>query len=160
MPAISMGMEGVEKDVMKQKPRKQNENIISKRIAFNIGYQGILQALIVIAIFIVGRNLYNDVVASTMGFLALNFIQLFHIFNVRTNHSIFTSNPFKNKTLVISLFVSVASILAIAFIPVLATVFHLQSLTWAQWLICLGFSALVIPVVEIIKLIQNKICKE
>ncbi len=160
MPAISMGMEGVEKDVMKQKPRKQNENIISKRIAFNIGYQGILQALIVIAIFVVGRTLYNDAIASTMGFLALNFIQLFHIFNVRTNHSIFTSNPFKNKTLVISLFVSIVSIMAIAFIPILASVFHLQSLTLTQWLICLGFSALVVPVVEVVKLIQNAVCKE
>ena len=155
MPAISMGMEGVEKDVMKQKPRKQSENIISKKIAFNIAYQGILQALLVIGVFVLGKNLYGNAIASTMGFITLNFIQLVHIFNVRTNHSIFTSNPFKNKTLVISLFVSILAILAIAFIPALASVFHLASLNLTQWLICFGFSLLVIPVVEIVKLIQS-----
>jgi len=155
MPAISMGMEGVEKDVMKQKPRKQNENIISKKIAFNIGYQSVLQTILVITVFILGINLYNNAIAATMGFLTMNLIQLAHIFNVRTNHSVFTSNPFKNKTLVISLFVSIISILAIALIPALASVFHLQTLNLTQWLICVGFSILVIPVVEVIKLFQN-----
>ena len=156
MPAISMGMEGVEKDVMKQKPRKQNENIISKKIAFNIGYQSVLQTILVVSVFILGKNLFGNAIAATMGFLTLNLIQLVHIFNVRTNHSIFTSNPFKNKTLVISLFVSIAAILLITLIPPVASVFHLASLNLTQWLICLGFSFIAIPVVEIVKLIQNR----
>ena len=160
MPAISMGMEGVEKDVMKQKPRKQNESIISKKIAFNIGYQSILQSILTVAVFILGINLYGNAIGATMGFLTINLIQLAHIFNVRTNHSIFTSNPFKNKTLVISLVVSIAAILAIALIPALASIFHLASLNLTQWLICLGFSFITIPVVEIVKLIQNAKNKE
>lgn len=159
LPAISLGMECNERDVMEQKPRKQNENIISKKIAFNIAYQGILQALIVIAVFIIGKNFFGNTVASTMGFLTLNLIQLVHIFNVRTNHSVFKSNPFKNKTLMISLVVEIGAILAIAFIPALANIFHLQSLSLTQWLICLGCSFLVIPIVEIVKLIQKAVCK-
>lgn len=160
MPAISMGMEGVEKDVMKQKPRKQNESIISKKIAFNIGYQSILQSILTVAVFILGINLYGNAIGATMGFLTINLIQLAHIFNVRTNHSIFTSNPFKNKTLVISLVVSIAAILLIALIPPVASIFHLANLNLTQWLICLGFSALIIPIVEIVKLIQNAKQKE
>ena len=160
MPAVSMGMEGVEKDVMKQKPRKQTDNIISKRIAFNIAYQGLLQALIVVAVFVLGKNLFNDTIAATMGFITLNLIQLVHVFNVRTNHSIFRSNPLKNKTLMISVIISIALILLICFVPALASVFHLELLNFTQWMICIGFSCLVIPVVEIVKLIQKAICKE
>jgi len=159
LPAVSLGMEDVERDVMSQKPRKQTDNIIGGRICANIIYQGILQSMIILGVFILGKTLYGAATASTMSFLTLNIIQLFHIFNVRTNHSIFKSNPFKNKTLITSVLVSVALILAVAFIPPVAQLFNLTALSWIQWLIVIGCSINIIPIVEIVKLIQNSIHK-
>ncbi len=159
LPAVSLGMEDVERDVMSQKPRKQTDNIISRRIATNIIYQGVLQSLLILGVFILGKTFYGATVASTMSFLTLNFIQLFHIFNVRTNHSIFKSNPFKNKTLITSALVSVVLILSVAFIPLLAQLFGIVSLSWVQWLIVIGCSTIIVPIVEIVKLIQNSLQK-
>ena len=156
LPAISLGMENVEKDVMEHKPRKQNESIVGGRVGFNVIYQGIIQAMLVVGMFILAKNLYGDAVASTMGFLTLNFIQLIHMYSVRTNHSIFVSNPFKNKIMMLSLFVGVGLILLIALVPPIAAIFHLEMLNFKQWLMVLGLSLIIIPIVEIVKAIQNK----
>ena len=122
-------------------------------------YQGIVQALIVISVFILGKHLYGNAIASTMGFLTLNFLQLVHMFNVRTNGTIFASNPLKNKTIWIALFVGAGLTLLISLVPIIAGVFHLQSLNLTQWLIVLGFAFMIIPIVEIVKAVQRLICK-
>lgn len=155
MPAIALGMEPAEKDVMNQRPRRQNENIIAGRVGFNILYQGFSQALIVIGVFLLGKFLYGNAVASTMGFLTLNVIQLIHMFSVRTNHSVFKTNPVKNKTMLLALFVGVGLLLTVALIPPVAGIFHLVSLSLNQWLIVIGFALMIVPIVEIVKLIQN-----
>jgi len=160
LPAIALGMEVADKDVMKHKPRKQNESIIGGKIGFNLIYQGIVQALLVIGVFILGKHLYGDAIASTMGFLTLNFLQLVHMFNVRTNGTIFAANPFKNKTVWIALFVGAGLTLLISLVPVIAGIFHLQALNLTQWLIVLGFAFAIIPIVEIVKLVQRAVCKE
>ena len=159
LPAIALGMEVADKDVMKHKPRKQTDSLIGGKVGFNLVYQGIIQALIVVGVFILGKNLYGSNVASTMGFLTLNFLQFAHMFNVRTNGSIFNSNPFKNKTIWIALFVGVGLTLLISLIPFVAGIFHLSALNLTQWLIVLSASLLIVPIVEIVKVIQKTICK-
>lgn len=160
LPAIALGMEMADKDVMSQKPRKQSESIIGGRVGFNLLYQGIVQALIVVGVFVLGKNLYGNEIASTMGFLTLNFLQFAHMFNVRTNGTIFASNPLKNKTIWIALFVGAGLTLLISLVPVIAGIFHLQALNLTQWLIVIGFALLIIPIVEIVKLIQRIVCKQ
>lgn len=154
LPAIALGMELNEKDVMDVKPRKQNESIIGGKVGFNLLYQGIIQSLLVVGAFILGKSLYTNEIASTMGFLVLNIMQLFHMYSVRTNHSIFTSNPFKNRTMILAFVIGVGLLALITFIPPIAVVFHLASLNLTQWLIVLGFSIAIIPVVEIVKFVQ------
>lgn len=154
LPAIALGMETVEHDVMKQKPRNINQGIISGRVGFNLLYQGLLQGVVVIAVFIIAQNVYGSAVASTMGFLTLDLIQLVYMFNVRTNGSIFKSNPFKNKMLLLALFVGLGLVAFVAFIPPVASVFHIISLTWQQWLMVIGAVLSIIPIVEVVKLIQ------
>lgn len=155
LPAIALGMEQVEKDVMEHKPRKQTESIIGGKIGFNILYQCIIQALLIVGLFIFAKNLYGNEIASTMGFISLNLIQLIHMYSVRTNHSVFKTNPFKNKSMLIALFVDIGLLLTISLIPAIANIFHLQCLNLTQWLITLGFSLLIVPIVEVVKLIQN-----
>ena len=155
LPAISLGMEAVEKDVMEHKPRKQSESIISGRIGFNILYQGILQALLVVGVYVLAKELYGSAIASTMGFLVLNLIQIVHMFSVRTNYSVFKSNPLKNKMILVTCFVGFGLLLLIALIPIIAGIFHLKGLNLTQWLIVAGFSISIVPIVEIVKLFQK-----
>ena len=157
LPAIALGMELPDKDVMKQKPRKQTESIIGGKIGFNMIYQGLLQGLIVVGVYLIGKTLYNPAVATTMGFLTLNIIQLIHMFNVRTNGSIFKSNPFKNNMIQVAFLVGLGLLSLIAFVPALASIFHLTQLNLTQWAIVIGFSLIIIPTVEIVKLIQRKL---
>lgn len=155
LPAIALGVERAEKDVMAHPPRKTSESIVGGRVGVNIIYQGGFQALLVIAAFLIGKLVYHDdLVASTMGFLTLNFIQLIHMYNVRTNHSIFTSNPFKNKAMILAMVVGLGMLLTISLVPVLAGVFHLASLTLTQWVIAVALSLAIIPIVEVGKAIQ------
>lgn len=160
LPAIALGMEVNEKDVMDVKPRKQNESIIGGKIGFNLLYQGIIQALLVVGVFILGKTLYTNEIASTMGFLVLNIMQLFHMYSVRTNHSIFTSNPFKNRTMILAFAVGLGLLAFISFIPPIAGVFKMASLSGIQWLIVLGFSIAIIPIVEIVKFVQYLISRK
>ena len=76
------------------------------------------------------------------------------MYNVRTNHSIFTSNPFKNKAMILAMVVGIGMLLAISLIPVLAGVFHLAQLTLTQWVVTIALSLAIIPVVEVGKAIQ------
>jgi len=156
LPAIALGVERAEKDVMAHPPRKASESIVGGRVGVNIIYQGAFQALLVVGSFLIGQLVYqNHEVASTMGFLTLNFIQLTHMYNVRTNHSIFTSNPFKNKAMLLAMGVGVGMLLLIALVPALANIFHLASLSLTQWAVSIAFALAIFPVVEIGKLIQN-----
>ncbi len=156
LPAISLGMEEVEKDTMECPPRKSNKSIIGGKIAFNIIYQGLFQALLVVGVFALAKNLYGNAIASTMGFITLNFIQLIHMYSIRTTHSVFRSNPIKNKVMNIALIVGLGLLLTISLVPGIASIFHLESLTLTQWIISIGFALLILPIVEIVKLIQNK----
>ena len=160
LPAIALGMEDAESDVMEQKPRRLNENIINGKICFNLICQGIAQALIIVGVFALGNSLYGSEIASTMGFLTLNFLQFFHIFNVRKNKSIIRTNPFKNKMILISSVINIVMILLAVYVPFIATIFHLSAINLTQWLIVLGFALLIIPIVEIVKVIQRVVCKK
>jgi len=113
-----------------------------------------------LSVFIFANICYNQVVANTMTFLTINIVQIFHMFNVRTSKSIFMSNPFKNKWLVLALVVGIGLTLLVALVPFLASAFKLTALTLEQWLIVLVASLSIIPIVEIGKFIDNHITKE
>lgn len=156
-PSVALGVDEAEKDLMKQPPRDPKKYIIAGRVGFNIVYQGIAQALIVIGMFILGLNLFHlNSVASTMAFLTLNFIQLFHMFNVRGSHSLLKSNPFKNRLLNLAFFVEIALLMTVSLIPPVAAVFGMTQLSITQWLLVVAGSFLIVPICEIVKLFQNR----
>jgi len=155
-PAIALSVNDAEADVMKRPPRDPKQYIIGGRVGVNIIYQGIAQALIVLGLYCIGLFVFNSVdVAITMAFLAINIVQLFHMYSVRTNYSIFASNPFKNKLLNIAFVIELAVLMLVALIPPVAGIMGLTQLSLVQWLIIFGASMLIIPIVEVVKLIQN-----
>ncbi|MBR4003089.1 MAG: calcium-translocating P-type ATPase, PMCA-type [Clostridia bacterium] len=156
-PSIALGCNEAENDLMKQPPRDPKQYIIGGRVGFNIIYQGFTQAFIVLAVYMIGLfGFGSPEAATTMAFLTINIVQLFHMYSVRTLHSIFASNPFKNKLLNIAFVGELAIILLVALCPPVAGLLSLTQLSLVQWLIIFGCSLLIIPIVELVKLGQKK----
>ena len=155
-PSIALGVNDAESDLMKQPPRDPKQYIIGGRVGVNIIYQGITQALLVLSVFMIGLfGFKNAMQATTMAFLTINIVQLFHMYNIRTNHSIFSSNPFKNKLLNIAFVAELAMILIVSLIPPIANIFNMTQLSIAQWLVIFGVSILIIPICETVKFFQR-----
>lgn len=152
LPAISLGLEPAEPDIMERPPRDSKQNILSIDIIAKMLYQAGLQIVLVMSIYCLGIKLYDSTVASTMAFLCINIMQLMHAVNLKTRHSIFkTKNLFKNKTFNISFVIGFALIALVAFVPPLRVVFGIVPLNLTQWLIVLGFSLSIVPAVELAK---------
>lgn len=156
LPAISLGLEPAEPDIMERPPRDSKQNIISIDIWAKMIYQAGIQIVIVMSIYCLGINMYGDVVASTMAFFCINIMQLLHAVNLKTRHSLFKVNIFKNKLFNLSMIIGLALIALVAFVAPLRTIFGLASLNLTQWLITLAFSVAIIPIVEIAKWLFRK----
>lgn len=163
-PALALGCEKVEKDIMKEPPRKANSSLFAGRTGRNILIQGIWQTLLTMISFCIGGyvlqdGVMNHQVAMTMAFLTLALIQLFHSYNCRSQkHSLFTSNPFKNRVLNLA-FIAGVALTALTFIPALQTFFGTTMLNLQEFLIAIGCAIAIIPIVEIQKLIEWSIRK-
>ncbi len=156
-PSIALGIDKGEKDIMNVPPRNPKESIVGGRVGFDIVYQGIAQALIVIITFLIGIFVFNSKeIASTMAFLTLNFIQLFHMYNVHSNKSIFEDSPFKNKFINIAFLIEIGLFVLISFIPPLSQILGMAPLSILQWITVFTLSFLIIPICEIFKVSQNK----
>lgn len=160
-PALALGMEKGEADIMKQRPRPSSASIFAGGLGINIVYQGILQAFITLGAYYVGIRLYGQSVGVTMAFATLAFIQLAHSFNVRSSRgSLFKLGFLTNPYLVGAGFLSAGLMVLVILLPGLSGLFRVTSLNLAQWGIVIGLSCLIIPLVEGVKLIQNSIPKK
>lgn len=160
LPAISLGLEPAEPDIMERPPRDSKLNIISLDVWAKILYQATLQIIIVMTVFVVGIRYFDNKTASTMAFLCINLMQLLHAVNLKTSHSIFKTKLFANKVFNYSFIAGIALILLVAFVPPLRLAFGLASLNFVQWLIVLLFSISIIPFVEFAKFIVRKFMVE
>lgn len=156
LPAISLGLEPAESDIMSYPPRDAHSNIISFNVWIKILYQAALQIIIVMSIYCLGLNLYGPKIASTFAFYCINIMQLLHAVNLKTSHSIFKTNIFANKLFNISFVCAMVLIVIVAIVPALTSAFGLATLTLAQWCIVVAFSIAIIPFVEIAKLLFKK----
>jgi Ca2+-transporting ATPase len=151
-------MERVEDDIMKQPPRKSKGSLFAGQTGWNIIIQGICQTILTMTSFVIGYYVIGDsAVAITMVFITLSAIQLLHAYNCRSQtHSLFTTNPLKNKSMN---FAALAGVIltSIIFIPALRSIFGNCALSVGQLLIAVGLAALIIPLVEIQKFIMLKI---
>jgi Ca2+-transporting ATPase len=178
-PAIALGMEPAEKDLMAHKPRGKNSNFFSGGVMSSIIYQGILEAAAVLFVYwsalqwpahtaanmpgLDATGLYDlqHADALTMAFATLGLMQLFHAFNVKSVHqSLFKVGAFRNKAFNWAILLSFVLMMGIIVIPGLNDIFKVTHLDWYQWGIVVGASFAIIPVVEIVKAIQRAMGKE
>ncbi len=157
LPALALGMEKTEKDIMKQKPRRSNSSFFSEGIGISILYQGIFKGLITLTTYYIGFRLYSHEIAVTMTFATLGLIQLTHSLNVRSNtKSLFKLGLFSNLYLVGAIAIAAILQLIVIIVPYFNEIFKVKHLNLEQWLIVITAALLIIPVVEVVKLVMNK----
>jgi len=158
-PALALGIEKAEKDIMDQPPREAKEGIFAGGLGASVAYQGIVLTLLTLAAFFIGLPASKDT-ASTMAFCTLTFAQMFHSLNVRSlDKSLFVIGFFTNRLIIGALALSIILTVAIVQIPVVNGVFRLTALNGLQWFQVFLLSVAIIPVVEFIKYITGRTVK-
>ena len=169
LPALALGMEPVEKDVMKRKPRSKKEGIFSGGMGVACVWQGVMIGVLTLIAYFIGSRMigtngvwnglsyvslssyHNIPLGETMAFAVLAMSQLIHAFNVRSRHSLFRVGIHTNKYMIGAFFASLVLVLAVLFIPVLNTVFEVVPMNGTEWLICAALAITPLVIVEIVK---------
>lgn len=152
LPAIALGMEPVEKDIMCNKPRPKNEGIFAGGLGVRVVLQGIMFAVITLVGFRLGESAMGIEAGQTMAFMILSLSQIVQSFNMRSNHSLFKIGPFTNKKLNGAAALSLLLVLIILFTP-LRVAFGLDLLPAYMYLIALGLITVPLVVMELSKLL-------
>ncbi|MFS0672377.1 calcium-translocating P-type ATPase, SERCA-type [Ornithinibacillus sp. 179-J 7C1 HS] len=144
LPAMALGLDKAEDDVMKRSPRSPNEGVFARGLGYKIITRGILIGIVTLIAFIVTyqNNPDNLVYAQTVAFTTLVMAQLIHVFDCRSEKSVFDRNPFENMYLVLAVISSVLLLLVVLYWAPLQPIFHTVSLGLRDWLLILGMSAL------------------
>ena len=170
-PALALGMEEGESDLMKRAPRKPDEGIFAGGLGLNVVLQGIFIGLVTLMSYLIGHMIENNWVwewtipngvspdGMTMAFLTLSLTESFHSFNARSlNHSIFSVKK-QNKWLWGAFVLSILLTVFVVFTPGVNRMFGFESITLTEFAIAVGLAILIIPFAEISKLIANAIRK-
>ncbi len=161
-PALALGMEKPESDIMNRKPRPSNEGIFAGGLGIAVAYQGILVTLITLVSYFVGHwyetgnfEITNSVHGTTMAFLTLAMCEVFHSFNMRSLHgSIFTIKG-QNKWLWGAGILSLLLTSVVVLVDPVATVFGMEAIGIEEYLIAMGLAITIIPLVEIFKIFHR-----
>lgn len=150
-PAIALGLEKPDKDIMKRKPINSKKGIFADGLWGKIIIEGLMIGFLTLVVFSIGNKYYGVEVARTMAFMALGMLELIHSFNIKSEGSIFKTGILENKYLMFSLVGGIALQLAVIFIPSIAQIFELVPLSKIQWIITIILSLMPIPIMELQK---------
>lgn len=160
LPAIALGVEPVEKDIMKKPPISPQKGMFADGLAFRIIVEGCMIGSLALLAFIIGYHQFDIPASSdmstpwvgrTMCFAVLSLSQLFHSFNMRSEHSLSEIGVFSNKNLVLSFIIcGFLQVSVITFAP-LASIFQIVPLSGEQWAITLMLAFAPIVLVELQK---------
>jgi P-type Ca2+ transporter type 2C len=157
LPALALGMEKPEDDIMKKSPRNPKQNIFAEGLGFNIISQGVVKGLLVLAAYYVAFNIHSEEVAITTAFATLGLVQLCHAFTIRSEtKSVIKIGFFTNMRLNIAVAVAALLQVSVIIIPTFNELFQVTQLYWEEWLITIIASLAIIPIVEMQKFISRK----
>ena len=174
-PALALGMEKSEADIMQRRPRDSKEGIFAGGLGVAVAYQGILVTIITFASYLIGRfylaDLYHhaaieaglysaEMLGVTMAFLTLAMCEICHAFNMRSLHGSIFKMKNQNWWLWGAGILSLVLTTLVIEVPFLANAFELAHLSWREYLIAFGLSILIIPIVEIVKAFQRLFSKK
>lgn len=165
-PALALGVEPVEDDVMRRKPMPRNEGVFANGMGVVITLCGVMVGMLSLIAYYIGSFVdvsplfpHSHEVGMTMTFLTLAISQLVQAFNCRSNRSLFKIGLFSNKSMLAAFLGSLAIVLLVCLVPPLEKIFRMVDLSMAHWLIVAGLSLSPIIIVEIGKLAAGLIGK-
>lgn len=158
LPAIALGVDPADKDIMRQTPREKNEGIFARGLWEKIIVRGCLIGICTLLSFMVGRYYGMDLATCrTIALCTLVMSQLLHVFECRSErHSIFEINVLTNPYLLGAVLVSITMICGILYIPFLRGVFNTVALNLGQWLLVIFFSGIIFLINSVYLLIKSK----
>jgi len=156
-PALALGVEKAESDVMNKKPRKAKASFFDEGMGINVIFQGTVVGILTLIAYYIGEFVYHEhSLGMTMAFATLAFTELMHSLNVRSmDKSIFTIGLFSNKTLLWAILGSIVLQVVVLTVPFVANLFDVEMMQPAQWAWVIGLSVSIIPIVEIQKAIYR-----
>lgn len=165
-PALALGMERPEADIMNRKPRKTTDGIFAGGLGVDMIYQGVVVSCLTLAAYFIGHyfesgawEIATSPDGTTMAFLTMSMAEIFHSFNMRSQRgSLFTIKG-QNKTLWIAAVASLLSTTLVIEVPFLAAAFEFEHISMSEYGVAIFLAFLVIPIVEIIKFIERRIGK-
>ena len=165
-PALALGLEKSESDIMKKKPRDPKEGIFAGGMGFDVAFQGAVVTILVMISYLVGHRIesgvwefVNSADGTTMAFLTLSMVEICHSLNMRSRRgSIFKLNS-HNVFLYGAMLVSLILTTVVIEVPFIAKAFQFTPIDFTEYLIALGLAVLIIPIMEIVKAIQRKLGK-
>ena len=160
LPAIALGMEPVENDVMKQKPKPKEEGLFAHGLGLKIVLQGCMFGILALIAFKIGETATGTLAGGqTLAFMTLAISQTIHAYNIRSEKSLFVTGPFSNKQLNWATLASLAAMALVLFTPV-KIAFGLATLSAKLYLIGFGLAIVPLFVMEIAKLIEHTVQKK
>lgn len=155
LPAIALGLEKPEADIMNKKPRDNKKGIFADGLWQKIIAEGIMLGALTLVAFSLGNYLYGIEVARTMAFVSLGLLELIHSFNIKSDESIFKVGLFENKYLMGAFILGAILQVVVVVIPSVAEIFKLVPLTQTQWLYTFGISILPLIIIELQKMFDK-----
>ena len=163
-PALALGMEKAESDVMKHKPRDSKEGIFAGGMGFDVVFQGLIVSILTLTAYLLGHYMEAgifEIVDSpdgmTMAFLTLSMTEIFHSFNMRSRRSSLLQIKHQNLFLWGAMVLSLICTTMVIYVPFLAAAFEFEHISLAEYTAALALAFSIIPIVEITKWIQRKI---
>jgi Ca2+-transporting ATPase len=163
LPALALGMEAAESDVMRRPPRNADEGIFAGGMFKKIAFQGAAVTLITLAAYFIGHRIESglwEIAASsdgmTMAFLTLSMTEIFHAFNMRSlSGSIFFIDT-QNRYLWLAMLASLAFTAAVIYVPFLHAAFGFAHISFKEYAAAVALALTIIPIVEIEKAVGRR----
>ena len=168
-PALALGMEKAEPDVMNRPPRKTSDGIFAGGLGVDVAYQGVIITIITLASYILGhcmevgffempKGISDD--GMTMAFLTISMCEIVHSFNMRSQRkSVFTLHS-HNKVLWGAMIGSLLLTTIVLEVPFIASAFGFTPVSLPEYLLALLLAVLVLPIVELVKLVQRSMARK
>ena len=165
-PALALGMERSENDIMKRRPRNARDGIFAGGMGFDVFFQGSVVTLLTLCAYLIGHYIESgkfEIVTSsdgmTMAFLTLSMVEIFHSFNMRSRRiSIFRMQN-QNRYLWGAMLASWIGTTAVIYVPFLSNAFGFESISVMEYAIAIGLAISIIPIMEIVKYVQRRMGK-
>ena len=162
-PALALGMERPEEDIMRRKPRRTSDGIFAGGLGADMLYQGAILAALTLTAYFIGHYIEAGVWeittspdGTTMAFLTLSMAEIFHSFNMRSQRDSLLHMKYMNPALIWSSIASLAATTLVIYVPFLSEAFEFEHISFTEYAIALGLAFLIIPIVEIVKFFQRK----